>query len=132
MNPDPNLWRYKVEGPTGTVNGKYLIKFGAVKLRVIASDSHGWDHVSVSVAFRIPTWQEMCHVKELFFGKDETVIQYHVAAADHINVNENCLHLWRPQTQTEIERIKTEWGAEWPWGDLAAAQEIPMPPRECV
>lgn len=70
---------------------------------VIASSGGGWDHVSVSRRNRPPNWAEMEAVRELFFKNDETVIQFSVPRADHVNCHPNCLHLWRPQ-ETEIPR----------------------------
>jgi hypothetical protein len=67
-----------------------------VHLRVIASHGMGWDHVSVSLPNRCPTWEEMSFIKHLFFKPDEVVMQLHVAQAAHINVHNYCLHLWRP------------------------------------
>lgn len=66
-------------------------------LRVIASWGEGWDHVSVSLASRCPTWDEMCFVKDFFFHQSECVIQYHPTQEDYINNHPYCLHLWRPQ-----------------------------------
>lgn len=65
-------------------------------LRVIASSGGGWDHVSVSLPDRCPTWAEMEHVKRLFFRDDETAMQLHVPPAEHIDCCTYCLHLWRP------------------------------------
>ncbi len=69
------------------------------RLQVIATNGMGWDHVSVSVIEqpRCPTWEEMCLVKDLFFEKNETVIQYHPKEADYINNHPYCLHLWKKQ-----------------------------------
>lgn len=68
-------------------------------LRVIASSGKGWDHVSVSLPDRCPTWEEMDHVKRLFFKDEETAMQLHVPTSEHISHHPNCLHLWRPQEQ---------------------------------
>jgi hypothetical protein len=68
-----------------------------VQLRVIASHGMGWDHVSVSLGHRCPTWEEMSFIKRLFFLPDEVVMQLHVAESSHINIHPHCLHLWRPQ-----------------------------------
>jgi len=68
-------------------------------LRVIASSDCGWDHVSVSRTNRCPNWAEMSHIKSLFFGDDEAVMQLHVPSSDHVNDHPFCLHLWRPQKQ---------------------------------
>lgn len=65
-------------------------------LHVIASSGEGWDHVSVSRRHRCPNWPEMEQVKRLLFKDDETAMQLHVPASDHINCHPNCLHLWRP------------------------------------
>jgi hypothetical protein len=72
-------------------------------LHIIASADCGWDHVSVSRQNRCPNWPEMSYVKELFFKHDETVMQLHVPATDHVNFHPHCLHLWRPHAQ-EIPR----------------------------
>jgi hypothetical protein len=65
-------------------------------IRIIASVGAGWDHVSVSLARRTPTWDEMEMVKRTFFKDDETAIQFHVPPLAHINIHPNCLHIWRP------------------------------------
>jgi hypothetical protein len=66
------------------------------KLHIIASWGGGWDHVSVSLHDRCPTWDEMERVKRAFFLDGETAMQLHVPVKDHINVHPYCLHLWRP------------------------------------
>ncbi len=66
-------------------------------LGVVVSDGEGWDHVSVSLQNRCPTWDEMCFIKELFFEPHEVAMQLHPAKADYVNHHPYCLHLWRPQ-----------------------------------
>jgi hypothetical protein len=68
----------------------------SVYLSVLASSGNGWDHLSVSLPFRCPTWDEMSFAKRTFFKPDEVVMQLHVADSDHINLHPNVLHLWRP------------------------------------
>ncbi len=55
-----------------------------------------WEHVSVSLKQRCPTWDEMCFVKDLFWADDEVVIQYHPAKSNYVNDFKTCLHLWKP------------------------------------
>lgn len=81
-------------------NGAFRIPYRQVMLQVIASDGDFWDHVSVSLPDRCPTWEEMCHVKDLFFKTDEWVVQYHPAKSAYVNNHPFCLHLWRPQHVT--------------------------------
>ena len=60
-------------------NGAFFVPRGPGlhPLRVIASDGvlapdevKGWEHVSVSLPDRCPTWEEMCRVKDLFWDAD--------------------------------------------------------------
>lgn len=78
-------------GPDG---GAFLVHR---KLLVIASIGLGWDHVSVSLKDRCPTWEEMCLAKDLFFKPESTVIQYHPKKSEYRNVHPYCLHMWKKQ-----------------------------------
>ncbi len=81
-------------------NGSFIIPLKhQQKLRVIASDGMGWEHVSVSRKDRCPTWDEMCQVKALFWEPQDCVIQFHPPASEYVNLHPFCLHLWR-----EIDR----------------------------
>lgn len=79
-------------------NGLFLIATAAGALLAQVSDGRGWEHASVTVfnKKRCPTWEEMCQIKDLFWGKDEVVIQYHPAEKDYISNHEYCLHMWKP------------------------------------
>lgn len=77
-------------------NGLFVIPFESYELQVIASDGGNWEHVSVSMKNRTPSWKQMCFIKDLFWGEDDTVIQYHPAKSEYVNNHEHCLHLWRP------------------------------------
>ena len=45
-----------------------------VVAKVIASDGMGWDHVSVHIEEdgedQTPTWDEMCRIQDMFWGKE--------------------------------------------------------------
>lgn len=89
------------------------------RLLGIKSVSSGWEHVSVCVlvaqgknrpySSRMPTWEEMCHIKKIFWEPGEVVMQLHPAEKDYVNNHHHVLHLWRP--------IK---------------KAIPVPPKEFV
>lgn len=68
---------------------------------VLFSWSGGWEHVSVSPLNKriLPTWEEMCKLKDMFFLAEEWVVQYHPAESEYVNNVPNCLHLWRPLKQ---------------------------------
>lgn len=64
-----------------------------------APDISGWEHVSVHIMEygkqRIPTWKEMCMVKDLFWDEEETVVQFHPPKSDYVNNHPYVLHLWK-------------------------------------
>jgi len=111
--------------PPGSTFGSFSVPRNGVILNIIATDGRmdaggelpdtEWEHVSVHAVDtvfhkrRIPTWLEMCFVKDLFWEQDEVVMQLHVASKDHININEHVLHLWKPTKSF-----------------------IPLPPKICV
>lgn len=79
-------------------NGAFIIPHPAtgVCLRIIASDSGGWEHVSVSLSNRTPNWREMEFVCRQFWSEEEAVMQLHPPRSDWVSVHPFCLHLWRP------------------------------------
>ena len=70
-------------------------------LLIVASDGEttSWEHVSVSTRRRVPNWQEMCFVKNLFWAPEEWVVQFHPAASRYVNNFSPVLHMWRPTKQ---------------------------------
>lgn len=80
-----------VHGPCGC--GLTIVASGA--------DETGWEHVSVSTPRRPPNWQEMCFVKDLFWGEEECVMQLHPPKSEYVNNYPHCLHMWRP-TKVDI------------------------------
>lgn len=107
----PNKYRVR-KGMLGTDDsagqkGLFFIPLQrGVPLRVIAHDgvedvasgdeAGGWEHVSVSLPNRCPTWIEMDHVKRLFWEDEDAVMQLHPPRSQWVNLHPFCLHLWRP------------------------------------
>ena len=60
----------------------------------------GWEHVSVSVQGqrkkRVPNWAEMCFVKDLWWGAEECVVQFHPPHSEYVSMHNYTLHLWKP------------------------------------
>ena len=82
---------------TGSSCGFFRVPYGEATLSVMISDGSvdGWEHVSISLIDRCPTWEEMCYIKSLCWDDNEAVVQYHVKKEDHINNHPYCLHMWR-------------------------------------
>jgi len=102
----PNRLRVRT-GPFGSDegngnNGAFFLpnrlrqKANEPPLKVIASDGEGWEHVSVSLPHRCPTWPEMAFVKSIFWDAGDCVVQFHPPEREYVNNHPFCLHLWRP------------------------------------
>jgi len=94
--------RYRSEDSDG-FNGKFRLYICYEWLTVIASDGEGWKHVSVSRfmdARKVPTWEMMCKIKDLFWEPNDWVIQFHPAQSEYVNNHPGCLHLWQPTDKT--------------------------------
>jgi hypothetical protein len=128
LSPEINCFRIElseetlktmgVTDPVLNTNGAFVIDYPSPpplrsmeRLLVIAASGGGWDHISVSLEHRCPTWAEMEHIAKLFFKDDEVAVQYHVPAKDHINNHPYVLHWWRPRSKLK---------------------RIPMPPKSYV
>ena len=111
MKPEPNreLDRYRDAGlsdyasPAGASWGLFYVRITPkLFLKVLSSGQAyapvglgSWEHVSVSLPNRTPTWEEMSKVKALFWEEEELVIQFHPPRSQYVNHCANCLHLWR-------------------------------------
>lgn len=103
----PNQYRvrkgaYRSDDSFGN-NGAFFVprRGQSLPLKVIASDGGlpgdlAWEHVSVSLPDRCPTWEDMSFIKDLFWGPEDCVVQYHPPRSAYVNFHPFCLHLWRP------------------------------------
>jgi len=103
-----SLEKYRLKtGPWGSrradgLNGYFEIPYKKnkkIRLRVLISDGEGWDHVSVSLEQRCPTWEEMSWIKDLFFDPEEVAMQLHPRHSQYVNFQPFTLHIWRPHEQ---------------------------------
>lgn len=78
--------------------------FAKSMLAVMASvDGKRWEHVSVhgidpEGKQYVPTWDEMCFIKDQFFEEEQTAIQFHPKKSSYVNLQPFVLHLWRDLT----------------------------------
>ena len=62
-------------------------------LRGIFTEIHEYVMEMIS---EIPTWDDMCALKDIFFDDEEEVYQIHPKKSEYVNLSENYLHLWKP------------------------------------
>lgn len=99
-------------------NGMFMVPINGRIFRCMISDgrhpesailgpNYKWEHVSVSLPNRCPTWEEMCAIKAVFWDDEECVMQLHPPKSEWVNNHPYCLHLWRPLLLT-IPRPPTD------------------------
>lgn len=82
---------------TGFDGGMGVFARGTQKgMTVIWSWGGGWEHVSMDGKNRMPTWEEMCQLKDMFFTEEECCVQYHPPKSEYVNNIPYCLHIWKP------------------------------------
>lgn len=69
---------------------------------VMFTKQFGWEHASISWLHKnkLPDWNIMCRLKDMFWSKDECCVQYHPAEEDYVNMHEYTLHVWKPCLET--------------------------------
>jgi hypothetical protein len=82
---EPDTWALVISSP-----GNETITWEHVSARIGYKKYHG------KLAERVPTWDEMCLLKDIFWGDDEVVMQIHPKMEDYINQHPFVLHLWKP------------------------------------
>ena len=80
-----------------TLNGYITLSTGAKGSFVMGMIEGGIsEHVSVRLfKNRLPTWNEMCEVKDIFWEDEEEAIQIHPKKSEYVDFLD-ALHLWKP------------------------------------
>ena len=86
----------EAEAPNDGMGGWYYDSTSGKRLNFIFSYQMGWEHLSVSMPSKTPTWDMMCRMKDIFWNEDETCVEYHPAKSQYVNMHSHCLHIWRP------------------------------------
>lgn len=105
--PQREVERGRIRGEAGSRHGAFSASgpLGWL-LFIISSDGSdwleaglpppAWEHVSVSLKHRTPSWKEMEWVREQFWLDEELVLQFSVPRSRHISYHDHCLHMWKP------------------------------------
>lgn len=68
----------------------------AIIISIDTREDEDWIHVSVSRKSRVPSYEDLCLVKQDFIGDDREAYQKFPKASEHVNTHPYCLHLWSP------------------------------------
>lgn len=80
-------------------------------LLISYSEGNEMDHVSVSPMnrFTVPTWEDMCALKEICFYPEEECYQVHPKQSEYLHGVgdlENVLHIWHPVNNRTIDDLE--------------------------
>ncbi len=68
------------------------------------ADNYHKDHVSICPTGRLPTWDELCKVKDMFFYDEEECYQVFPKKSEYVNLMKNCLHIWHDRESEHNEQ----------------------------
>ena len=54
-----------------------------------------FEHVLLNPKNRLPTYEEMANLKDIFWDQNEVTMQVHPAKSQYVNIEKYALHLWR-------------------------------------
>lgn len=94
----PFPWRLLEDREDGSAYGKMLLSKSSMQTVIVSGatelDGRRWLHVSTARPDRLPSWEELMEVKEIFIGLDRKAIQVLPARQEHVNIHPGCLHLF--------------------------------------
>ena len=92
----PAGWRYLLNDTHGfyAFNPARELKVGVSE--AIETDGRLWRHVSASKPKRVPNYEEMCLVKNIFVGEEVEAYQVGAPKSRHVSLHPHCLHWWSP------------------------------------
>ena len=89
----PAPWR-PVPSPTPGANAYQRPGLVVLVSADIELDGRPWLHASVSRRDRLPSWEDLNEVKDIFVGKDRKAVQVLPPEVEKVNVHPFCLHLF--------------------------------------
>ena len=78
---------------------------------MFGENEDGWEHVSVSPKhkYKIPTWNDMCVLKDIFFDDEEEVYQIHPKKSEYESFSRPVYGSRQELEDTEQEKYLAEW-----------------------
>ncbi len=73
-------------------------------------DGRRWLHVSLARRSRLPTWDDVRLIKDLFVGRGRKAIQILPPENEYVNVHPHCLHLWSCLDDDGLPDFRREGG----------------------
>lgn len=81
----------------------FIVKVMGNEYHVVASIEPKQEHISITLKTkkRIPTWEEMKAIKDIFFYDEEECYQVFPKKSEYVNIHPYCMHIWRNKNEEE-------------------------------
>ena len=79
----------EAETDNAGMGGYYYDVISGKNLNFIFSYQMGWEHLSVSMPSKTPSWDQMCRMKDIFWNKDEEEKEMFLKACEIYGVGIN-------------------------------------------
>lgn len=89
----PAGWEVRQRHPVGGMVAVHYAGLSVIMSGSVEDDSRRWIHLSCGRQKRLPNWDDLKLVKQLFLG-DRWAIQVLPKAEKYVNINPFVLHLW--------------------------------------
>lgn len=90
----PADWVCERRGQDGAVFENKRQRLSVVVSGDVEQDGKRWLHLSVAHSDRLPKYETLVEVKELFIGGERKAIQVFPPRSQHVNIHNYCIHLW--------------------------------------
>ena len=79
----------------------FVVKAMGNEFNVVASIEPNQEHISITLIHkkRIPTWEEMKAIKDIFFFDEEECYQVFPKKSEYVNLHPYCMHIWRDRNE---------------------------------
>lgn len=101
----------RASGISSSQRSEFLIPTVTKKASISALNfpDDDFEHVMLNPKHRLPTYEEMVLLKDIFWEQNEVAIQVHPAKSQYVNIAMYTLHLWRHRCiPTSVERKLVE------------------------
>jgi hypothetical protein len=90
----PPNWRVVQVGVDGVSWRSDSLGIAVIMSGATEQDGKRWLHLSLSRKSRLPSWDDVRLVKNLFLGRERLAVQVLPPESRYINIHPHVLHLW--------------------------------------
>ena len=90
----PFGWRIAAKKDDGAAYVHDGLMLSVILSAAVEQDGKKWLHVSCAHPHKLPSWETLKEIKDLFIGRDRQAIQVLPSEKNYVNIHKFCLHLF--------------------------------------